>query len=93
MPQRRTAIKDLRKNRKRHLHNLDIKTDLKKTIKKFLSVVASKNLSEAETNLKLVSKKLDKAAKRHILQANTASRRKSRFARLVLGLKQSAPSA
>ena len=35
MPQRRTAIKDLRKAHTKHLHNLQIKTDLKKTVKKF----------------------------------------------------------
>ena len=83
MPQRRTAIKDLRKNRKRHLHNLDIKTDLRKTIKKFLTLVSAKNAAEAQSALKLVYKKLDKAAKRHIVHDNTASRRKARFSRLV----------
>lgn len=83
MPQRRTAIKDLRRNRKRHLHNLDITTDLRKTIKKFLALVNAKSATEAQSTLKLVYKKLDKAAKRHILHDNTASRRKARFSRLV----------
>ncbi len=83
MPQRRTAIKDLRRNRKRHLHNLDIKTDLRKTIKQFLALVSAKNATEAQSALKLVHKKLDKAAKRHILHDNTASRRKARFSKLV----------
>lgn len=83
MPQRRTAIKDLRKNRKQHLHNLDIKTDLRKTIKKFLALITAKNATEAQSALKLVYKKLDKAAKRHILHDNTASRRKARFSKLV----------
>lgn len=83
MPQRRTAIKDLRRNRKHHLHNLDIKTDLRKTIKKFLDLVTAKNAAEARSALKLVYKKLDKAAKRHILHDNTASRRKARFSKLV----------
>lgn len=83
MPQRRTAIKDLRRNRKRRLHNLDITTDLRKTIKKFLTLVNAKNAAEAQSALKLVYKKLDKATKRHILHANTASRRKARFSRLV----------
>ena len=35
MPQRKTSIKDLKKNRNHQMHNLDIKTDLKKTIKAF----------------------------------------------------------
>mgnify|MGYP001614180667 CR=1 FL=1 len=83
MPQRRTAIKDLRKNRKHHLHNLDIKTDLRKTIKNFLALITAKNVTEAQSALKLVYKKLDKAAKRHILHDNTASRRKARFSKLA----------
>ena len=40
MPQRRNAIKELRKNHTRHMRNLDIKTDLKKTIKSFVSTTA-----------------------------------------------------
>ena len=83
MPQRRTAIKDLRRNRKKHLHNLDITTDLRKTIKKFLGLVSAKNVTEAQSALKLVYKKLDKAAKNHVLHDNPATRRKARFSRLV----------
>ena len=40
MPQRRTAIKDLRKAHTKHLHNLQIKTDLKKTVKKFTTAAS-----------------------------------------------------
>ena len=82
MPQRRTAIKDLRKNQTRHMHNLDIRTDLKKTIKEFLKAASNKTPKSAEA-LKKVYKKLDKAAKRHIIHKKTAARRKARFAKLV----------
>lgn len=86
MPQRRTAIKDLRKNRAQHLHNQDIKTDLKKTIKSFLTTVETKNKSEAQTQLKTVFKKLDKAAKRNVMNKSTVNRRKSKFSRLTLAI-------
>lgn len=86
MPQRRSAIKELRKNRKRHLHNLDIKTDLKKTIKHFLKSVQSKNIQDAKNNLKTVYKKLDKAVKKNVLHKRTAANRKSRFSRLIAGI-------
>jgi small subunit ribosomal protein S20 len=79
LPQRRTAIKALRINKKRHLHNLDIKTDLKKTVKKFEGLVAKKNSEEAKLLLKIIYKKFDKAAKRHLIHEKTAARRKSRF--------------
>ena len=87
VPQRMSPIKELKKNRQRKLHNLDIKTDLKKTIKKFLVSVQSKNSTEAQTNLKMLYKKIDKAAKRNVLHKNTASRRKSRFARLLASIR------
>ena len=83
MPQRKSGVKELRKNQTRRLHNLDIKTDLKKTIKKFLASANAKNTTEAQADLKLVYKKLDKAAKRNIIHRNTASRRKARFSRLL----------
>ncbi len=86
MPQRKCAVKELRKNDHRQMHNLDIKTDLKKTIKKYLGLVGQKNKEEATSALRIVYKKLDKAAKRNILPKNTASRRKSRFSRLLASL-------
>ena len=81
MPQRRAGIKDLRKNHTRRMHNLDIKTDLRKTTKKFLASVKEKNTEEAQSNLRLLYKKLDKAAKRNILHKNTAAHRKSKFSK------------
>jgi len=82
MPQRRTAIKDLRKSHTKHLHNLQIKTDLKKVIKKFTTATAEKK-SDAKDILKEVYKKFDKAAKRNVMHKKTAARRKSRFAKLL----------
>jgi small subunit ribosomal protein S20 len=82
MPQRRTAIKDLRKAHTKHLHNLQIKTDLKKTIKKFTTAAADKKADVKEL-LKEIYKKFDKAAKRNVMHKKTAARRKSRFARSI----------
>ena len=82
MPQRRTAIKDLRRSHTRHMRNLDIKTDLKKTVKKFLTATKDKKPDTAEL-LKLLYQKMDKAAKRKVMHKKTAARRKSRFAKLL----------
>jgi small subunit ribosomal protein S20 len=87
MPQRRTAIKDLRKNHTRHLHNLQLKTDLKKTVKKFLAATADKK-EDANVLLKDLYKKFDKAAKRNVVHKKTAARRKSRYAKLLAAPKQ-----
>ena len=80
MPQRRTAIKDLRKSHTKHLHNLQIQTDLKKTVKKFTTAAAEKKADATEL-LKEIYKKFDKASKRNVMHKKTAARRKSKFAR------------
>ncbi|MDD3374304.1 MAG: 30S ribosomal protein S20 [Candidatus Omnitrophica bacterium] len=83
MPQRRSGIQELRLTKKKHLHNLDVKTDLKKTIKRFRTAVESKNVSEAKALLSTVFKKIDKSVKRNLIQENTAARRKSQFSKLL----------
>ncbi len=66
---------------------MDIKTDIRKTIKRFITSVSAKNANEAENALKEIYKKIDKAAKRNVISRNTAARRKSRFSRLLNTLK------
>ena len=83
MPQRRTAIKDLRRSHTRHMRNLDIKTDLKKTVKKFMVAANDKKSENTQELLKTLYKKMDKAAKRKVMHKKTAARRKSRFAKLL----------
>ena len=83
LPHRRNAIKALRQNKAKHNHNLDMRTDLKKAVKKFESLVQEKNKAEAKTALQTLFKKFDKAAKRNLLHKNTTARRKSRFSRLL----------
>lgn len=65
------------------MHNLDIKTEIKKTVKKFQDFVAQKNKNEAVSTLRILFKKFDKAVKTNLFHRNTASRRKSRFSRLL----------
>jgi small subunit ribosomal protein S20 len=86
VPQRKAGIKDLRKNHTRHMHNLDIKTDLKKTTKKFIASVKDKDSGKAQTDLNELYKKLDKATKRNLLHKNTVARRKSKFSKQLAGL-------
>ena len=83
MPQRRSGIQELRLTKKKRLHNLDIKTDLKKTIKRFRAAIESKDAQEAKALLNTVFKKMDKSVKRNLIQENTAARRKSQFSKLL----------
>jgi small subunit ribosomal protein S20 len=68
------------------MHNLDLKTDLKKTLKQF-TVAATAKSADSKDLLKTVYKKLDKAAKRNILHKRTAARRKAKFAKLIAAAK------
>ena len=68
------------------MHNLDIRTDLKKTIKNFMQAATAKK-AESKDLLKIVYKKIDKAAKRNIIHKKTAARRKAKFAKLIAAAK------
>ena len=79
MPRRKTSIKKTRADKKKHIQNLKIKQNLKKTIKKFQGLLAAKNLEEAKKILQSVFSQLDKAAKKNTIHPATANRRKSRL--------------
>lgn len=81
MPRRRTSLKRKRADKKRHLRNLIIKRQLKKTLKAFQGLLAQKNIAEAKKFLAKVFSQLDKAAKKKIIHSNTARRKKSRLSR------------
>ncbi|MDP8289529.1 MAG: 30S ribosomal protein S20 [Candidatus Susulua stagnicola] len=83
MPQRKTAQKDLRKNKKRHERNLVIKQNVKDTIKKLKKAIVSKDDSTKEKALTAVYKVLDRAASKNMLHPNKASRKKSRLTKLA----------
>ena len=79
MPRRKTSVKKTRQDKKKHLQNLKIKQQLKKTIKQFQDLLATKNIAEAKKILIQVFSQLDKAAKKNTIHPATANRRKSRL--------------
>lgn len=81
MPRRKTSLKRKRADKKRHLHNLKIKQELKKALKKFQSFLSAKNVNEAKALLGKVFSQLDKAAKKRVIHPKTADRKKSRLAK------------
>jgi small subunit ribosomal protein S20 len=84
MPRRRTSLKRKRADKKRHLRNLKIKQELKKSIKKFQALLSAKSINDAKTLLRKVYSQLDKAAKKRIIHPRTAQRKKSRLAKRLL---------
>lgn len=79
MPRRKTSLKKKRADKKKHLRNLKIKQQLKRTLKKFQALLSTKNLSEAKGLLVKAFSQLDKAAKKNIIHPKTASRKKGRL--------------
>jgi small subunit ribosomal protein S20 len=81
MPRRRTSVKKTRSDKKKHLRNLKVKQQLKKTLKQIQALLATKNLAEAKTLLSKAFSQLDKAAKKNIIHPGTANRKKGRLMR------------
>ena len=83
MPKILSAKKALRQNIRRRSKNVKQKEALKKSIKNFRKFVTAKKTKEAQEELKKVFKLLDKASKTNLIKKNTASRLKSRTAKVL----------
>jgi len=81
MPNTHSAIKSLKKNRKRRLHNRITKKIVKTYTKRALTAAAAGETEKAEADFRTAVAKIDKAGARRVLHPNTASRRKSKLAR------------
>lgn len=81
MPNTPSAIKSLKQNTKRRMHNRITKKIIKTLSKRALSHAAAGEAEKAETDFRTATAKIDKAGARRVLYPNTADRRKSRLAR------------
>ncbi|MGO1579928.1 MAG: 30S ribosomal protein S20 [Peptoniphilaceae bacterium] len=77
----KSAIKRIDVSRRNAARNKSVKTEMKSVIKKFENEVSAGNLDEARDLLRLVDKKLKKAATKNIIHKNAASRKLSRLAK------------
>ena len=75
-----SAEKRLRQTEKRRLQNRGVKKAIKAEIRRFLAALKDAPATAADA-LKVVAKKLDKAAARRIVHPNLAARKKSQLAR------------
>lgn len=76
----RSAIRDIRKSRKRAERNQSVKSAIKTFMKKSRTAIAAGDENTQEV-LSQTASLLDKAAKRNIIHKNAANRRKSRLAK------------
>lgn len=83
MPRRKTSLKRTRANKKRRTRNIRVNTQIKKSIKKFQTLVQENKIDEAKKFLPKLSSVLDKAAKKGIIHPSTSDRRKSRLTKRI----------
>ena len=87
MPNIKSQEKRDRQNIKRRTKNKLLKTRIKTDQKKLAEAVKSKNIEEAEKNFNILSKHLDKAAKKSAVHKNFSANKKSKAAKLVNSIK------
>ena len=80
MPIIKSAKKAARQASKRTAHNQAIKKDIKTALKAFKANPSAENMQKIQSEY-------DKAVKKGLMKKNTASRRKSRLARIAKELK------
>lgn len=82
-----SAEKRHRKSEERRLRNKSVKSSVRTSVKKFVSLAQKKD-PQADTALKDMIKKLDTAAGKGIIKKNTAARKKSRMQKYYNSLKK-----
>lgn len=83
MPITSSAKKALRASKRKRVHNARRKGTLLDAVKTVKKLLEDKNVKEAEKALVTAYKALDKAVKTNYIKKNTASRKKSRLAKMI----------
>ena len=82
----KSQIKRIGTNKKANERNKAVKSQLKTAIRATREAVVAGDKAQAESALKLASKKLDKAVSKGVIHANQAANRKSAIAKQVAAL-------
>jgi small subunit ribosomal protein S20 len=79
----KSAMKRMRQDERRHLRNASVKSSLKTYAKHVESLVARKDVANAEVMLRKAVSALDKAAGKGVIHPNKAARKKAALSRKV----------
>jgi small subunit ribosomal protein S20 len=90
MPNTKSAKKRLKQNLRRRASNRAVRTTLKSEVRKVRTAIAGGSLDTAMTELRVASRKLDKAAAAGVIHANAAARVKSRLSASIKAAKTAA---
>ena len=73
--------KRVKTNEKRRVRNMAVRSAVKTEIRKFRELVAAGEKDKAEEQLRVASRKLDKAVTKGVYHRNSAANKKSRMAK------------
>ena len=79
----KSAKKRIRSSEKKRVFNLRRIRTMKETIKKFLKLIETKKVEDAEKMVPELYKAIDKAVKRGVIKKNTGARKKSRLVKKI----------
>lgn len=82
----------MRQNATRNTRNTIVRTQYRALIKQFLKLIDDKKISDAAKLFPEMQKAIDLAAKKKILEKNTAGRKKSLLAKILTANQKSAPA-
>ena len=86
MPNTKSAAKALRQDKTRYIRNRAVKQRIKRWFKRFVEAIEKKDKERGIKIFHRLTKLYDKAAKRHIIHANKANRKKSVLQRKINAL-------
>ena len=81
----KSAKKRINVTAKKHMRNKSIRSATKTAVKKLIAAVEAGEAAQTAEAHKLAVKAIDKATSKGIFHKNTASRKKSKLAKLVNG--------
>jgi small subunit ribosomal protein S20 len=93
MPNTKSAKKRLRQSQERRLRNRAVKSAIRNQIRRVRDAVKAGKLDEAQSELRLVTRRLDRAAAKNVVHRNAAARYKSRLSHLIVKAKETAGTA
>ena len=88
MATHKSAMKRIRQNEKRRLHNRAYRNRTRTLVKKARAAIESGNLEEAQKATQIAVRDLDKLASRGVVHKRNAARRKSRLMRQLAQLEK-----
>ncbi len=83
MPNTASAKKRLRQNEKLRLHNRSIKSEMRSQIRRVHEAIQAGDTEKAQSEFRVATKRLDRAASKNLIHRNAAARTKSRLSKRI----------